>query len=96
MLGRKIARHAIAIVATALVGGFLSATLVRLAPGFLVDEAQLDPHLNSESIQALRQSRLEHNNVVDFYVASLKRALKGDLGHSLLYFPAGTGRRAGP
>jgi len=83
MLGRKIARHAIAILATALVGGFLSATLVRLAPGFDVDEAQLDPHLNSESIQALRQARLEHNNVVRFYFASLQRDLKGDLGRSL-------------
>jgi len=83
MLGRKIVRHAIAILTTALVGGFLSATLVRLAPGFDVDEAQLDPHLNSESIQALRQARLEHNNVVRFYFASLQRALKGDLGRSL-------------
>jgi peptide/nickel transport system permease protein len=83
MLGRKIAQHGIAILATALVGGFLSATLVRLAPGFDVDEAQLDPHLNSESIQALRQARLEHNNIVHFYVASLQRALQGDLGRSL-------------
>ena len=46
MLGRKIARHGLAIVATVLLGGLLSATLVRLAPGFDVDEAQLDPHLN--------------------------------------------------
>jgi len=83
MLGRKIARHGIAILATALIGGFLSATLVRLAPGFDVDEGQIDPHLSSESIQALRQARVEQRNIFHFYFQSLQRALKGDLGRSL-------------
>ena len=83
MLGRKIARHGLAIVATALIGGFLSATLVRFAPGFDTDEAQLDPHLNSSSVQALRQARLEHNNIFRFYSLSLTRALRGDLGNSI-------------
>lgn len=83
MLGRKIARHGLAIVATALIGGFLSATLVRFAPGFDTDEAQLDPHLNSSSVQALRQARLEHNNIFRFYALSLTRALRGDLGNSI-------------
>jgi peptide/nickel transport system permease protein len=83
MLGRKIARHGMAILATALIGGFLSATLVRLAPGFDVDEAQLDPHLSSESIQALRESRQEQHNIFHFYSQSLQRALHGDLGRSL-------------
>lgn len=83
MLGRKIARHGLAIVATALIGGFLSATLVRLAPGFDTDEAQLDPHLSSASIQALRQSRLEQSNVLHFYWRSLQRAVHGDLGTSI-------------
>jgi len=83
MLGRKIARHGLAIVATALIGGFLSATLVRFAPGFDSDEAQLDPHLNSSSVQALRQARLEHNNIFRFYALSMTRALRGDLGNSI-------------
>ena len=83
MLGRKIARHGMAILATALIGGFLSATLVRLAPGFEVDEGQIDPHLSSESIQALRQARVEQRNIFHFYFQSLQRALKGDLGRSL-------------
>lgn len=83
MLMRKAARHGLAIVATALIGGFLSATFVRFAPGFDVDESQLDPHLNSASIQALRQSRAEENNVLHFYLHSLQRALRGDLGRSL-------------
>ena len=50
MLRRRIARHGITIIATVLIGGFLAATLVRFAPGFDADEAQLDPHLNSASI----------------------------------------------
>ncbi len=83
MLARKIARHALTVVATVLLGGFLSATLLRLAPGFDVDEAQLDPRLNSESVQALRQSRLEQHNIFRFYFHSLQRAAHGDLGTSI-------------
>jgi len=91
MLGRKIARHGLAIVATALLGGLLSATLVRLAPGFDTDEAQLDPHLNSASLQALRQARADQHNILGFYLHSLRRAVEGDFGTSLsLGQPVGT------
>jgi peptide/nickel transport system permease protein len=83
MLVRKIARHGLTLVATVLLGGFLSATLVRLAPGFDVDEAQLDPHLNSESIRALRETRIEQRNIFRFYFHSLQRAAHGDLGTSI-------------
>jgi len=83
MLARKIARHGFALLATALLGGFLSATLVRLAPGFDSDEAQLDPHLSSQSIEALRQQRADQHNIFAFYVHSLQRASHGDLGKSL-------------
>jgi len=83
VLGQRIARHGLTILATALVGGLLAAALVRFAPGFDTDEAQLDPHLNSASIQALRQSRMEQNNIVRFYFHSLQRAFKGDLGTSI-------------
>lgn len=71
------------MVATVLLGGLLSAALVRLAPGFDVDEAQLDPHLNSESVQALRQTRLGQHNIFRYYFHSLERAAHGDLGTSL-------------
>lgn len=82
MLARKLARHGFTLVATALLGGFLCATLVRMAPGFDSDEAQLDAHLSSESIQALRQSRIEQRNILSFYLHSLQRAVHGDLGTS--------------
>jgi len=83
MLGWKIARHGIALVATVLLGGLLSAMLVRLAPGFEVDEQQLDPRLNAESVRALRETRLEQRNILRFYFHSLQRAAHGDLGTSL-------------
>jgi len=83
MLGRKILRHGLAILATALFGGLLSATLVRLAPGFDTDEAQLDSRLNGASIEALHQTRIRQNNIFRFYFHSLDAALHGDLGTSL-------------
>src|SRR3984885_3933297 len=79
----KIAGHGLALVATVLLGGFLSATLVRLAPGFDVDERELDPHLNAQSLQALRDQRRQDHNVFWFYMAYMKRAAHGDLGTSL-------------
>lgn len=83
MLARRIAQHGLTLIATVLLGGFLAAVLVRLAPGFDSDEAQLDPHLSAESIQALRQTRLEQRNIFSFYFHSLRRAAHGDLGTSI-------------
>ena len=83
MLGRRIARHGLAMVATVLLGGLLAATLVRLAPGFDVDEEQLDPRLNAASVQALHERRLQEHSIVRFYLSSLKSALHGDLGTSI-------------
>jgi len=79
----KIAGHASALVATVLLGGLLSATLVRLAPGFDADERELDPHLSAESVQALRDARHKSHNVFRFYLSYMKRAMTGDLGTSL-------------
>lgn len=83
MLARTIARHGLTLIATVLLGGFLAAVLVRLAPGFDSDESQLDPHLSAESIQALRQARVEQRNIFSFYFHSLQRAAHGDLGTSI-------------
>ncbi|HKN16780.1 MAG TPA: ABC transporter permease [Candidatus Sulfotelmatobacter sp.] len=83
MLKSRIAGHALALIATVLLGGFLSATLVRLAPGFDADEQQLDPHLSAESVQALRAARQQDHNVWRFYFSYMNRAVHGDLGTSL-------------
>lgn len=85
MLGFRIARHLLSMVATVLLGGLLAATMVRLAPGADVDEQQLDPHLSAESLQALRASRQHERNVLPFYWHYLANAAHGELGtsHSL-------------
>jgi len=82
MLLRRIARHLAAIAGIVLLGGLLSATLVRLAPGFDTDEREFDPSLNAESVRALRQARAGERNILRFYAAYLRGALHGDLGPS--------------
>jgi peptide/nickel transport system permease protein len=83
MLRKQIAGHALSLVATVLLGGLLSATLVRLAPGFETDEHALDPHLNGASLQALREARHQDRNILWFYLSYMKRAVHGDFGTSL-------------
>src|ERR1022692_2156497 len=77
-----LARKLAAIVGLVLLGGLLSATLVRLAPGFDADERELDPSLSAESVRALRQSRAGEHNILSFYAAYLRGAMHGDLGTS--------------
>jgi len=79
----RITGHALAMVTTVLLGGLLSATLVRLAPGFDADEQQLDPHLSAESLHALNETRRQQHNIFRFYLSSMNRAVHGDLGTSL-------------
>src|SRR6266849_3565957 len=79
---RKLIRHVARIVTVLLLGGFLGATLVRLAPGLTVDEQELDSRLNHESIQALRQARAIDDSLPSFYFRYLNRLVHGDLGTS--------------
>ena len=55
---------------------------MRFAPGFGVDEEELDSRLSAQSIQALRESRAEDANIFVFYFHYLSRLLHGDLGTS--------------
>lgn len=82
MLLRRIARHVASIAVLVLLGGLISATLVRLAPGFDADERELDPNLNAESIRALRAQHAGEHNILAFYSAYLLGAVHGDLGIS--------------
>ena len=78
----RLARHLAAMLATILLGGLLAATMVRLAPGFDVDERELDPRLSPETVAALKAQKAGQHDVVRFYVRFLGRALQGDLGTS--------------
>lgn len=81
----RITRHLLTMLGIMLLGGLISATLVRFSPGFGTDEQQLDPRLNSESLQVLRASRAGEQNIAHFYVRYLAGIATGNLGtsHSL-------------
>lgn len=78
----QIARKLAVIPALVLLGGLLSATFVRMAPGFDADERELDPSVSADSIHALRQSRASEHNILTFYGSYLSGAIHGDLGTS--------------
>ena len=82
MLLWKVVRHLLAIAGIVVLGGLISATLVRMAPGFETDEHQLDPGLSTESIRAFRASHEREHNILRYYAAYLGGALHGDLGVS--------------
>ncbi|MGC1163508.1 MAG: ABC transporter permease, partial [Candidatus Sulfotelmatobacter sp.] len=44
---------------------------------------ELDPRLNAESLQALRDARNQDRNIFQFYFSYMNRAAHGDLGTSL-------------
>jgi peptide/nickel transport system permease protein len=78
LLWRQIRR----ILLTVLVGGLLGATLVRLGPGFGVDERELDTRLSADSIRAIRAERAKDDNIGLFYVRYLQGLMHGDFGFS--------------
>ncbi len=70
------------ILLTVLLGGLLGATLVRLGPGFGVDERELDSRLSAQSLQAIRSEHSAENNIALFYWHYLTGLAHGDLGFS--------------
>ena len=76
-----LAKLAAKVLMVVLLGGLCGATLVRLAPGFGVDEEELDTRLSSQSIRALR-AREGGESLGSFYLHYLARLLRGDLGIS--------------
>ncbi|HEY6389831.1 MAG TPA: ABC transporter permease [Bryobacteraceae bacterium] len=75
-------RQARRILLIALLGGLLGATLVRLGPGFGIDEREMDNRLNTESRQAIRSERAAENNIAVFYFRYLSGLAHGDFGFS--------------
>lgn len=81
-MGSSILCRLLLVVITILEGGLVSATMVRYAPGFGADERQLDARLSSDSIRAIQNANVAERNIVRFYVASIGRTFRGDLGIS--------------
>jgi len=65
-----------------LVGALISATLVRFAPGYGVQERELDPRWRAESVEALRRQQALQQGLFSYYVHYLSALAHGDLGES--------------
>ena len=63
-----------------LLGGLLSASLVRFSPGYGVDEREIDFRLNQASVEAIRNSRHLNDGLLSYYGHYLAGAVHGDLG----------------
>jgi ABC-type dipeptide/oligopeptide/nickel transport system permease component len=63
-------------------GALFSATLVRFAPGYGVQERELDPRWSAQSIEALRQKQMLQEGLASYYLHYLTALARGDLGES--------------
>ena len=65
-----------------LLGGLLAQALIVFAPGYTVDERELDPGLSQETRQALQQEKLKDRQLFASYGRFLTGILHGDFGQS--------------
>lgn len=79
---RNIARWVVMVGVLSLFGGLVTATLVRFAPGYGIDERELDPRLNQASLEAIRSSHRLNSGLLYYYGSYLRRAVHGNLGTS--------------
>ena len=70
------------LVFLSLLGALLSATLIRLAPGYGVDERELDPRLSQASVESIRRANRLHSGLFSYYRHFLEGAVRGDFGNS--------------
>ena len=77
----EVAKHVARILAVVLLGGILGAALVRVSPGFGIDERELDSRLSNQSIRAVRQEAGNPSFLI-FCAHHFSRLLRGDLGVS--------------
>jgi len=75
-------RRLLFLVCLGLCGALASATLVRFAPGYGVEERELDPRWSANSVEALRQKQALRQGLPSFYFHYLSALAHGDLGES--------------
>jgi peptide/nickel transport system permease protein len=68
---------------TILLAAFLAAALVRLAPGFGMDERQLDARLSGDSIRSIQAEYGADTSVIRYFWNYLSALCRGDLGQSV-------------
>jgi len=78
-----LASRAALLLTILMAGGLLAATLIRMAPGFGMDERMLDARLNGSSRTAIERQLSEGSDIVAYYGRYLQRLWRGDLGNSI-------------
>jgi peptide/nickel transport system permease protein len=68
-----------------LLSGFGAASLVRLAPGFGIEEQALDARLSAQTRDALERRHAGERNPLLFYAHFLVGLFQGDAGQSTVY-----------
>lgn len=82
ILFRYALRRFLFLVCLGIGGALFSATLVRFAPGYGVQERELDPRWSAQSVEALRQKEVLRQGLASFYFHYLSALAHGDLGQS--------------
>jgi peptide/nickel transport system permease protein len=82
---RAALRRLLCLALTILLAAFLAATLVRLAPGFGVDERLLDTRLSDSSIHAIEAEDAGDANLLRYFGRYLSGLCRGELGQSLSF-----------
>lgn len=78
----SLLKETLRLLGTLLLAGFLGASLIRFAPGFGVNELELDSRLSSDSIERLRQDHAGQSSIAAYYFRYLTNLAHGDLGQS--------------
>ena len=79
---QRIVGRLLTLAAVSLLGGLLSASLVRFSPGYGVDERELDFRLSQASVEAIRNSHSLNGGLLSYYCHYLAGAVHGDFGSS--------------
>jgi peptide/nickel transport system permease protein len=79
---RNVLRRLLFLFSLGIGGALLSATLVRFAPGYGVQERELDPRWSAQSVEALGQKQMLQEGLASFYFHYLSALAHGDFGES--------------
>lgn len=78
----KLAQRLLLLTVLGIVGALLCATMVRFAPGYGVDERDLDFRLSQASKEALRNEHQLRGGLIRYYGSYLNGLVHGNLGTS--------------
>jgi len=78
----KLGRRLLYFAALAILGALLCATMVRFAPGYGVDERDLDSRFSRASREAMRSEQQLRAGLVSYYGTYIRGLVHGDFGTS--------------